>query len=41
MVEAILTGDPEAAYNAMRRHVTIQIDIFAEFVSIMGGNGIQ
>ncbi len=41
VVEAILTGDPEAAYNAMRRHVTIQIDIFAEFVSIMGGSGIQ
>ena len=41
VVEAVLAGDPEAAYAAMRRHVTIQIDIFAEFVSIMGGNGIQ
>lgn len=41
VVDAILAGDPEAAYTAMRRHVTIQIDIFAEFVSIMGGNGIQ
>lgn len=41
VVEAILNGDPEGAYNAMRRHVTIQIDIFAEFVSIMGGGGIQ
>ncbi|WP_029010033.1 GntR family transcriptional regulator [Azospirillum halopraeferens] len=41
VVEAILAGDPERAYQAMRRHVTIQIDIFAEFVSIMGGNSIQ
>lgn len=38
LIAAILAADPEAAYNAMRRHVTIQIDIFAEFVSIMGGN---
>lgn len=41
VVEAILSGDPDAAYAAMRRHVTIQIDIFAEFVSIMGGGEIQ
>ncbi len=41
VVEAIMNGDPEAAYTAMRRHVTIQIDIFAEFVSIMGGGEIQ
>lgn len=41
VVEAILAGDPEAAYAAMRRHVTIQIDIFTEFVSIMGGSEIQ
>jgi len=41
VVQAILNGDPEGAYQAMRRHVTIQIDIFAEFVSIMGGAGIQ
>ncbi|MCW2246646.1 DNA-binding GntR family transcriptional regulator [Azospirillum fermentarium] len=41
VVESILAGDPEGAYQAMRRHVTIQIDIFAEFVSIMGGQQIQ
>ncbi|HEY0834899.1 MAG TPA: GntR family transcriptional regulator [Azospirillum sp.] len=41
VVDAIIKGDPEGAYQAMRRHVTIQIDIFAEFVSIMGGAGIQ
>ena len=38
LVDAILAGDPDGAYAAMRRHVTIQIDIFAEFVSIMGGS---
>ncbi|AWK85830.1 GntR family transcriptional regulator [Azospirillum thermophilum] len=41
VVEAVLAGDPERAYQAMRRHVTIQIDIFTEFVSIMGGDRIQ
>ena len=35
VVEAILAADPEAAQAAMRKHVTIQADIFAEFVSIM------
>ncbi|MGQ9365804.1 GntR family transcriptional regulator [Azospirillum sp. A39] len=41
VVDAILAGDPERAYQAMRRHVTIQIDIFTEYVSIMGGSGIH
>lgn len=41
VVEAIIAGDPERAYQAMRRHVTIQIDIFTEYVSIMGGSGIH
>lgn len=41
ILEAILDGDPERAYTAMRKHVTIQADIFAEFVSIMGGSSIQ
>jgi DNA-binding GntR family transcriptional regulator len=35
VVEAILATDPEGAQAAMRKHVTIQADIFAEFISIM------
>lgn len=35
VVDAILAADPDGAQAAMRRHVTIQADIFAEFVSIM------
>lgn len=35
VVDAILAADPEAAQAAMRKHVTIQADIFAEFISIM------
>ncbi|CAA7612297.1 Transcriptional regulator [Candidatus Terasakiella magnetica] len=35
VVAAIEASDPERAQNAMRKHVTIQADIFAEFVSIM------
>jgi DNA-binding GntR family transcriptional regulator len=41
ILDAILACDPERAYQAMRRHVTIQIDALAEFVSIMGGPDIQ
>lgn len=33
---AIAAADPDRAQMAMRKHVTIQADIFAEFVSIMG-----
>lgn len=35
ILAAITRSDPDAAQAAMRRHVTIQADIFAEFVSIM------
>lgn len=35
VVDAILAADPEGAQAAMRKHVTIQADIFAEFISIM------
>ncbi|MDO8607640.1 MAG: GntR family transcriptional regulator [Phaeospirillum sp.] len=35
VVAAILAADPDRAQAAMRKHVTIQADIFAEFVSIM------
>lgn len=35
VVAAILAGDPAAAQAAMRKHVTIQADVFAEFVSVM------
>lgn len=35
VLESILAADPDRAQAAMRRHVTIQADIFAEFVSIM------
>lgn len=35
VLEAMLAGDPERAQAAMRKHVTIQADIFSEFVSIM------
>lgn len=38
---AIETGDPDLAYQAMRKHVTIQADIFAEYVSIVGGTSMQ
>ncbi|HYD31280.1 MAG TPA: GntR family transcriptional regulator [Azospirillaceae bacterium] len=41
VVRAILASDPANAYHAMRKHVTIQADIFAEFVSIMGGASMQ
>lgn len=41
VLQAILEGDPQSAFHAMRKHVTIQADIFAEYVSIMGGGGIQ
>lgn len=35
VLEAILAADPDRAQAAMRKHVTIQADIFSEFVSIM------
>lgn len=35
IVEALKARDPDLAYQRMRKHVTIQADIFAEFVSIM------
>ncbi|OAN54155.1 AsnC family transcriptional regulator [Paramagnetospirillum marisnigri] len=35
VVAAISAADPDRAQAAMRKHVTIQADIFAEFVSIM------
>ncbi len=35
VIAAIQASDPERAQAAMRKHVTIQADIFAEFVSIM------
>ena len=35
VMAAIAAADPDRAQAAMRRHVTIQADIFAEFVSIM------
>lgn len=35
VIAAIAAADPEGAQAAMRKHVTIQADIFAEFVSIM------
>lgn len=35
VLAAILASDADAAQAAMRKHVTIQADIFAEFVSIM------
>jgi DNA-binding GntR family transcriptional regulator len=35
VLAAITESDPEHAQAAMRKHVTIQADIFAEFVSIM------
>ena len=35
VVAAIAAADPDRAQMAMRKHVTIQADIFAEFVSIM------
>ncbi|CAA7619189.1 Transcriptional regulator [Magnetospirillum sp. SS-4] len=35
VVAAITAADPDRAQAAMRKHVTIQADIFAEFVSIM------
>lgn len=35
VVTAIQAADPDRAQAAMRKHVTIQADIFAEFVSIM------
>lgn len=36
VVAAIQAADPDRAQAVMRKHVTIQADIFAEFVSIMG-----
>ena len=41
VLQAILDSDPQRAALAMRKHVTIQADIFAEYVSIMGGNNMQ
>ncbi|MGE4278866.1 MAG: GntR family transcriptional regulator [Magnetospirillum sp.] len=35
VLAAILASDPDRAQAAMRKHVTIQADIFSEFVSIM------
>ncbi len=35
IVAALKARDPDLAYQRMRKHVTIQADIFAEFVSIM------
>lgn len=35
VVAAIQAADPDRAQAVMRKHVTIQADIFAEFVSIM------
>lgn len=35
VLDAILAADPEGAQAAMRKHVTIQADIFSEFISIM------
>lgn len=35
VLEAILAAEPERAQAVMRKHVTIQADIFSEFVSIM------
>ena len=35
VLEGILASDGDRAYAAMRKHVTIQADIFSEFVSIM------
>lgn len=35
VMAAILAADPERAQASMRKHVTIQADIFSEFVSIM------
>lgn len=35
VLDAILAADPERAQTSMRKHVTIQADIFSEFVSIM------
>ena len=35
VLDAILAADPDRAQAAMRKHVTIQADIFSEFVSIM------
>lgn len=35
VLDAIIAADPDRAQAAMRKHVTIQADIFSEFVSIM------
>lgn len=35
VLDAILAADPDRAHATMRKHVTIQADIFSEFVSIM------
>jgi DNA-binding GntR family transcriptional regulator len=35
VLDAIIASDPDRAQAAMRKHVTIQADIFSEFVSIM------
>jgi DNA-binding GntR family transcriptional regulator len=35
VMAGIMAADPDRAQAAMRKHVTIQADIFAEFVSIM------
>lgn len=35
VLDAVLASDADRAYAAMRKHVTIQADIFSEFVSIM------
>lgn len=35
VLDAVLAADPDRAHAAMRKHVTIQADIFSEFVSIM------
>lgn len=35
VVEAVLAGDPEAAGRAMHRHVNVQGDVFADFLSTL------
>jgi DNA-binding GntR family transcriptional regulator len=35
VLDDVLAADPDRAHAAMRKHVTIQADIFSEFVSIM------
>ncbi len=34
ILEAIQQGDPDGAYGRLRRHTTIQGDIFAEYISL-------